>query len=178
MIKKLQILTIFSLLTIFSNVSNASDGIRKAQDVFTAGLPVVAAGLSIAYGDTTGLVQLVKSEGATLLLAEALKSSIHETRPNGSDNKSFPSGHAAIAFSAAQYLQMRGGWQFGAPAYLAATWVAYSRVHVKDHYWKDVVAGGAVGALTTYYFTDSFRGPRIGVAIAPHSASIRYSQSW
>jgi membrane-associated phospholipid phosphatase len=142
------------------------------------GLPLVAAGFSLANNDTTGLFQLARSEAVTLAATLVLKSATHETRPNGRDNKSFPSGHASVAFSAAQYLQMRGGWQYGVPAYIAATAVGYSRVDAKEHYWKDVIAGAALGIGTTYWLTDSLERRGLAVALTPHSAQIQLSQRW
>lgn len=57
---------------------------------------------------------------------------------------SFPSGHAASAFTAAGALA-RGR---SAPAwYVLAGLVAYSRVHVKMHHPADVVGGTALGLV-------------------------------
>jgi len=163
---------------VWANVSNADGGSKRAGDILAVGLPLAAAGLSFAHGDTNGLWQLGESEVATVLLTEALKSTTHEMRPNGKDDKSFPSGHAAVAFSAAQYLQMRGGWEYGVPAYLLATAVGYSRVNTKEHYWKDVVAGAALGASASYYFTDSAQSTRFGIALTPNSAYIQLARKW
>ena len=55
---------------------------------------------------------------------------------------SFPSGHAASAFTAATVLA-------GGPAtpalYTLATLVAFSRVYVRMHHASDIVAGAALG---------------------------------
>jgi membrane-associated phospholipid phosphatase len=155
----------------------AQDTTRRMGDVLAVGLPAFAAGLTFVNDDKEGFMQLAKSEGATFLIVEALKASHHEMRPDGSDNKSFPSGHAAVAFSAAQFLQMKGGWEYGVPAYLAASYVGYSRVESHKHYWKDVVAGAATGALTTYYFTDATHGRRLGMSWTGRSASLTYQQA-
>lgn len=177
MIKKLRFAALLVLM-ISANGSNAGGGIKRSGDILAVGLPVVAAGLSFAHNDTNGLWQLMESEATTVLLTEALKSSTHEMRPNGKDDKSFPSGHAAVAFSAAQYLQMRGGWEYGVPAYLLATAVGYSRVRSNEHYWKDVVAGAALGASASYYFTDSAQSTRFGLALTPNSAYIQLARKW
>ena len=56
---------------------------------------------------------------------------------------SFPSGHAACAFMAASLLSQDTD---GAPAWYAlATLVAWSRVYVRMHHRRDVVAGAALG---------------------------------
>ena len=57
---------------------------------------------------------------------------------------SFPSGHAATAFTAALVLSRRRN----APAYLLlASLVASSRVYVRMHHASDVVAGAALGLV-------------------------------
>jgi len=168
------------LLIVFSCASANSfalDSTTRNGNLIAAGVPVLAAGFSYINNDTDGILQLVKSESATLLIVGALKSTTKETRPDGSDNKSFPSGHAAAAFSAAQYMQMKGGWEYGVPAYLAASYVGYSRVEANKHYWKDVVAGGVTGALTTYYFTDGNSGRRLGMMWTGRSATLQYQQA-
>jgi membrane-associated phospholipid phosphatase len=177
MIKRLYFAALLILMTT-ANVSNAGGGIKRSGDILAVGLPVIAAGLSYAHGDTNGLWQLMESEATTVLLVEVLKSSTHEMRPNGKDDKSFPSGHAAVAFSAAQYLQMRGGWEYGVPAYVLATAVGYSRVRSNEHYWKDVVAGAMLGASASYYFTTSLPSTRFGLALTPNSAYIQLARKW
>lgn len=156
----------------------AQDAQTRNGNLLTAGLPLVAAGLSLAGEDTEGFKQLVKSEAATVLIVEALKSGTHQTRPNGRDDKSFPSLQTAVSFSAAQYMQEKGGWQYGLPSYLAASYVANSRVEAREHRWRDVVAGAATGILTTRYLTDSAGGPRLGASFAPRSIYLSLQQSF
>jgi membrane-associated phospholipid phosphatase len=43
-------------------------------------------------------------------IAQGLKHSVHERRPDGSGNDSFPSGHAAVSFAAAATIHRRYGW--------------------------------------------------------------------
>jgi len=168
---------IVCVAALFSFSVQAQDSTRRMGDLLSVGLPAFAAGLTLVNDDKESLVQLAKSEGATFLIVEGLKASHHEMRPDGSDNKSFPSRHAAVAFSAAQFLQMKGGWEYGVPAYLAASYVGYSRVETHKHYWKDVVAGAATGALTTYYFTDASQGRRLGMSWTGRWASLTYQQA-
>jgi membrane-associated phospholipid phosphatase len=75
-----------------------------------------------------------------------LKYAVREPRPNdGSDRKSFPSGHATAAFSFASVVGARNGWGWGIPAYGLATLVAVSRMNDNKHYVHDVVAGATIG---------------------------------
>lgn len=155
----------------------AVDSATRNANLVTGGLPVLAAGMSYFSNDTDGVVQLIKSEAVTVMITEGLKNTTHQTRPDGSDNKSFPSRHAAVAFSAAQYMQMKGGWEYGLPAYAAAAYVANARVQSNRHRWRDVAAGAATGALTTYYFTDETKGRRLGMTWSAGTTSVVYQQA-
>lgn len=57
---------------------------------------------------------------------------------------SFPSGHSASAFAFAEGISGELPW-LAVPMRLAATLVAYSRVHAGVHYPGDVVAGSLIG---------------------------------
>ncbi|MEY4316893.1 MAG: hypothetical protein RI902_701 [Pseudomonadota bacterium] len=174
-LRKHKVAAIFAALV--AQNAFAVDSTTRSANLITGGLPVVAAGLSYLSNDTEGVVQLIKSEAATVLLTEGLKNASHQTRPDGSDNKSFPSRHAAVAFSAAQYMQMKGGWEYGLPAYAAAAYVANARVESNRHRWRDVAAGAATGAATTYYFTDDKRDSRFGVIWSGRTAAVQYQQA-
>lgn len=93
------------------------------------------------------LVAFVRME----LLTYALKYSINAKRPNGG-SQSFPSGHTAASFMGAEFIRKHYGNAWGAPAYLAASWVGYTRVDSHNHYWRDVIAGAALGIASNYDF--------------------------
>lgn len=148
------------------------------SDVLAVGLPLTALGVSVAQDDAAGTWQLVKSEAATLASVEVLKRSIHAERPNHKDKQSFPSGHTAVAFAAAQYMQMRGGWEYGVPAYVLAGVVGYSRVRADEHYWRDVAAGAVIGAVASYAFTDPQEKRRFSVSAAPGGIYAQMQARW
>jgi membrane-associated phospholipid phosphatase len=75
----------------------------------------------------------------------ALKSTIHRTRPDGSNALSFPSGHTSTAFAAATVLQSHYGAKVGIPAYGVASFIGASRMASKAHHLSDVLAGAALG---------------------------------
>lgn len=83
----------------------------------------------------------------------ALKYAINARRPNGG-GQSFPSGHTAASFMGAEFIRKHYGELWGAPAYLAASWVGYTRVESHNHYWRDVIAGAALGIACNYDFDD------------------------
>jgi membrane-associated phospholipid phosphatase len=82
-----------------------------------------------------------------LAYTEVLKVAVRRERPNGADNKSFPSGHTSNAFALAAVAERHYGWKVGAPAYLLAGVVGASRLHQDKHWLSDVMAGGALGYL-------------------------------
>lgn len=91
---------------------------------------------------------LFTATAVNLLYTEALKMTIDRTRPNGADNKSFPSGHTSNAFTWATVIDHHFGKKLGLPMYAFATLVAGSRIHRGSHFLSDVVAGAAVGFIT------------------------------
>ncbi len=97
------------------------------------------------------------------LLTEVLKRLTRERRPDGStDSYSFPSGHAAAAFSVAA-MESRFHPKEAPLWYLGATLIAASRVVLHRHYPRDVIAGGALGIGTSAW---ELSQPR-GLLIAP-----------
>ena len=133
------------MLTFAACPAYANDSIKTAGEVLRIVLPVAAGGLSLYKEDYDGVLQLglseVFAEGASLVLQRVIK----EQRPDKSNWQSFPSDSAAVAFSAASFLQIRYGWDYGLPAYAVASFVGYSRVEAKQHHWGDVIAGAVLG---------------------------------
>jgi hypothetical protein len=163
---------VFLLCAISVPAQNSASA--RNSNLLSIGLPAYATFESYKRGDESGLKQLMQSEALTIGTVEILKSNIHRTRPDGLDNKSFPSTHAAVSFSAAQYLQMKGGSNFGVPGYAMASYVAYARVDAKKHYWSDVVAGGAIGALSTYGLTEASSGNRLTMSWVPGATNVQW----
>lgn len=142
------------LLALFFTPLSSIATSDTAADVLRLALPGAAWGLSQTESNDDGAWMFYKSFAATVVSTQLLKSTISSPRPDGSDNKGFPSGHAAMAFQGAAFMQRRYGWTYGAPAYALATYVGYSRVDNRHHYSKDVVAGAMLGIASSYLFTD------------------------
>ncbi len=81
------------------------------------------------------------------ILVEGLKYSVGRTRPDGSDNTSFPSGHTITAFCVAPVFEKYWGPEAGIPAYAFGVVTAAARVAGYHHYFSDVVAGATMGYL-------------------------------
>jgi len=75
----------------------------------------------------------------------AIKAGVRRERPDLSNNRSFPSGHASTTFAAATVLDRYYGWRVAVPSYVVASYVAASRLHANRHHLSDVVFGAAVG---------------------------------
>lgn len=89
--------------------------------------------------------------GVNAVVTYSLKHAIHEKRPDGTDNHSFPSGHTSVAFCGATTLMHEyrkvSPW-IGVAGYAVATGVAVDRVRRNRHHWEDVVAGAAIGVAS------------------------------
>jgi len=157
--------------------TRASDRIALAGDIFQYLLPATAAGLTLGYKDGDGALEFGESAALTLGVTYGLKYSIDEQRPNGGRH-SFPSGHSSISFCSAEFMGKRYGWEYGIPAYAAASFVAYSRVEAREHYPHDVIAGASIGIVSSYIFTRHYKGWDIGLAADRNHYGIRLSRAW
>jgi len=83
-------------------------------------------------------------------LSWGCKSIIDSPRPNGVDNRSFPSGHTDWVFIGAELVRMEYGWDWGIPAYLIATTVGVMRIYNNWHWLSDVLFGAGLGILTAH----------------------------
>jgi membrane-associated phospholipid phosphatase len=92
-------------------------------------------------------MDLLRAQAISELLVQPLKFATHRRRPDGSNDLSFPSGHAAATFAAATVIERHLGWKKAVLAYGAASYVAASRLHDNVHYLSDVVFGAAVGTI-------------------------------
>jgi membrane-associated phospholipid phosphatase len=116
-------------------------------------LVVAAFGIPVLQGDWDGALQAGGSIGVTKGITAGMKEAFPSTRPDLSDDKSFPSGHTSVAFAAAGTIHNRHGWEAGLPAYLVASFVGLSRVEARKHRVGDVLVGAALGAGTAHLIT-------------------------
>lgn len=120
---------------------------------------VPAAGLagSLIKRDWQGSRQFAYGLLSTIAVTHGLKATISKERPDKRDDDSFPSSHTAVTMHTAAYLHERYGWRYGLPAYLAAAYVGYSRVHDERHDEQDVLAGALVGYVAGRLFTTRYQ---------------------
>lgn len=130
-----------------------TDSWDQASHIARDALVITAIGLPALQRDWRGDLQAAGSIGASLLTTEALKRSFPERRPDGSDRRSFPSGHTSTSFAAASTIHHRYGWRAGVPAQLVAAFVGVARVQARRHFWYDVVVGAAIGEASGLLLT-------------------------
>jgi hypothetical protein len=92
----------------------------------------------------------------SMLIAYSSSSTIKkiagEMRPDGSDMRSFPSGHTTNAFVAAEFMRQEykdvSPW-YGVAGYAVAATTGYLRMYNNKHWFGDVVAGAGLGIAST-----------------------------
>jgi len=98
---------------------------------------------TIIYGLSTAIM------ASTVFAAKNLSK---QWRPDDSNNHSFPSGHTATAFAAAEFMRREykevSPW-YGVAGYAMAATTGYLRMYNNKHWFSDVVAGAGVGILST-----------------------------
>jgi membrane-associated phospholipid phosphatase len=88
---------------------------------------------------------LLSAQIVAQTVTQGIKFSVRRDRPDHSNSRSFPSGHASSTFASATVLQRHLGWKAAVPTYTVATFVALSRLHENRHFLSDVVFGAAIG---------------------------------
>lgn len=156
-----------------------SDKDRFGQ-VIRVALPAAAAALSVYHDDTEGIRQLAFSTALSVGSTEVLKRGVRARRPDGRERDSFPSGHAAVTFTAAAYVHERYSLKWALPFYGLATMTAYKRVHSRNHFTRDVIAGAAVGVLSAWAFTGRYTTPRETASIGYFDKTVylNYASTW
>lgn len=169
---------IAGLLLLLASSSARSD-IEGAGDVVAAALPLAGLAATVWYEPgKEGTREFVRALGVGAATTAVLKLAIDKDRPDGDGNDSFPSMHSTVAFGSAAFIQQRYGWKYGLPAYGAATFVGYSRVHADRHDWSDVAAGAAIGVLSSNYFTTRYDNVTVTPVTTGDYVGVSFSVSW
>lgn len=125
------------------------------------------------------LANTTASLAVTYGLKTILKKTIKEERPDHSDNESFPSGHTALAFSAATSLHKEFGKEcpwVSVAGYGVATIIGAERVISERHHWYDVVAGAGLGFASTeltWWLSDKlFKNDKVAVGVSANNVTV------
>lgn len=138
---------------------------RHADDYLQYTPAVVILGMKVlgVEGRSSWKRMIISDTFSTLLTGSVvilLKQTTHVTRPDESNNRSFPSGHTATAFMSATMLTKEYGHKtpwIGIGAYTAASATGLMRMANNKHWLSDVLAGAGIGILSTelgYYLAD------------------------
>lgn len=139
-------------------------------------------GLAYAAGRLGGGPEVVKTSELMLeslcltqIATGVLKRVARRDRPDGSNELSFPSLHAAGSFTLATTLHLRHGWKAGLPAGLLAGFVSFSRMQRDKHFASDNVFGVVLGATIAHAVRAAhLSGGRLSAAVGPASAGVAY----
>ncbi|MEE8117940.1 MAG: phosphatase PAP2 family protein [Gammaproteobacteria bacterium] len=142
---------------------------RSAQIGYFATMLATPSGAGADWWKNKGkglLVGLTAISTNSILTSE-LKNGINRERPNGSDRRSLPSGHAsgaavhsALGRRNTQYLPVDTGTQHFVDIYFLAIMAgsSWARVEGGFHFPTDVLAGMALGNFLGQFFDRSFMG--------------------
>jgi len=119
-------------------------------------IPAAAYGGTFYMDDKDGRPQFLKSLITNTAVTFGLKLAVDKERPDKSDDNSFPSGHTSTAFQGAAFIHKRYGFKYSLPAYAGAVSVGYTRVQADKHHIEDVLAGAAIGFISSWYFTTPY----------------------
>ncbi|MCT4326164.1 phosphatase PAP2 family protein [Elizabethkingia anophelis] len=106
------------------------------------------------------------------ILVNSIKYTAKVERPDGSKRNSFPSGHSAMAFTNASFLDKEYGLvnpAYSIAGYSAATFTGLGRALNNRHWLPDILAGAGIGILSTelgYFFINKIfknKGDNIGL---------------
>ncbi|HID37764.1 MAG TPA: phosphatase PAP2 family protein [Ghiorsea sp.] len=165
-------LTLISLVLscCLSNQARAASDIEVAGDWIQILIPSIAYSTTLYLDDEEGEKQMYQSFFTNTGITFALKFTVGRERPDGSNNRSFPSGHTSAAFQGASFIHARYGWEYAIPAYIGASFVGYSRVYANKHFTSDVLAGAVIGTISSFYFATPYKG----VSISPTANNGQY----
>ena len=144
-------------------------------------IPAKAKGLGV------GLGAVLTADFVT----DKLKDETGRTRPNGTNDRSFPSMHTSQAFACAAWswrnldsISMSEGARTTSRVGLAtlAIGTGWARIEAGEHFPTDVLAGAALGNFITSFVHDAFLGlpatTRVGLLVDPVEGSYGVRLTW
>ncbi len=155
-------------------VFGSTDRALQASDNLKTLTTVAMAGTALAVPNGDGAWEwkperLVLEVGAVQLnnlLTSGLKSATGRERPDGSDDRSFPSGHSSQAWARATLAcrnvdhipSLSPGWRiaFKTSFRVVAMGTSWARVEGGVHYPSDVLVGAALGNFVAIFVHDAF----------------------
>jgi len=138
-------------------IEDHTEPITKLDNFLQYSPAIVVYGLNVLgikgknnFRDRTMIYALSTVISSAIVLP--LKNITKVQRPDGAAFNSFPSGHAATAFAAAEFMRQEykavSPW-YGIAGYSAATVTGILRLYNNKHWVSDIVAGAGVGILSS-----------------------------
>jgi membrane-associated phospholipid phosphatase len=133
---------------------------KNSSDDYLQYVPAVAY-LGMHFLGSGGVQKNILNKGwllakATLVnsaIVLLLKESLQRQRPDGSDNRSFVSGHTAWAFLGASLVHLNYGKQsvwYSIGAFSLASGIGAMRLLNDKHWFSDTLAGAGIGMFSAY----------------------------
>lgn len=157
--------------------AHVDDYIEFAPLLAMYGLDIAGIKGKNRVGDQTAMVLI--TTGITTAMVSTLKNQTHRLRPDGSSYNSFPSGHTATAFAAAELLNQEFKEQIpwiGYAGYTIATATGVLRMYNNKHWVSDVVAGAGFGILSTKLTYLLY--PQLKKLLGGHQQNLQISPSY
>jgi len=138
--------------------------VSKTGNLISAGIGLYGSGLMLFSHDSLEKIKglhLATGIAASLIVTQGLKLIFNRNRPYQDNpqldhfyepiSNSFPSASASLAFGTATSLSLvYRKWYFAFPAFVWASTIGYSRLHLGVHYPTDVLGGALVGIVSSY----------------------------
>jgi hypothetical protein len=153
------------------NAENWSDYLRDASGAAYLTTVLLTPGgngpVEWSANKIKGLAVGAAAWGVAAGATDLLKGQADRTRPDESDERSFPSGHASTAGAfttlgrrnvSSLSISPSGRKYINLTFYGIAAGTAWARVEAKKHYPSDVLAGYAIGHLSSAIISDAFLG--------------------
>lgn len=141
-------------------IANPTGQPKTAVDDYIQYLPMLSSyalyfcGVKGEHNLVDRTIILAMSYATFAVVNHTMKFAFDEKRPNTGALNSFPSGHTGTCFVGAEFLR-REYWStnkwIGVAGYACATAVAYLRIYNNRHWINDVVAGAAIGYMSTSF---------------------------
>jgi membrane-associated phospholipid phosphatase len=121
---------------------------------------------------------IIRAQLVSQVMVQVLKHSVRRDRPDQSNNKSFPSGHAASGFATATVLHRYYGWKVGVPAYALGSYISLARMSWNRHHATDVVIGAGFGIAAARTVTMQMAKSQFSVGVQPQAggASVNFTK--
>lgn len=175
-----------------ADAGDASDDLRELTKISYVTTALVApVGQDASWLATKSKLLLTELAGveATAVATGSLKDSTERERPDGSNRRSFPSGHtskatvqAQLAIANTDYLPLSEGAKTGMSIGFnsLAIGTAWARIEAGRHYPSDVLAGWSLGylasALTQVFIQGDNHHARISTQVSNDSWQITYQR--